>query len=165
MKLVLKRTDYLPTMTIGELNIDGRFFCYTLEDTCRENPKTDAPFEVAYEKVQGETAIPMGTYEVIIDMSMRFGREMPHILNVPGFTGIRIHAGNKPTHTEGCILVGMSKTGKGKDLSGIGMSQIAYTKLFEKIEAAYQHHDNITIEITRMVYADPYAETRYGKMC
>jgi len=148
MKIVVKRTDYLETMTIGELSIDGRFFCYSLEDKCRENPKTDAPFEVAYEKVQGSTAIPVGTYEVIIDMSMRFGREMPRLLDVPGFRGIRIHAGNNPTHTEGCILVGMSKIGKGKDLSGIGMSKIAFNKLFDKIEVAYQHHYNITLEVT-----------------
>lgn len=147
MKIIVKRTDYLPTMTIGEMSIDGRFICYSLEDKCRENPKTDAPFEVVFEKVQGETAIPQGVYEVIIDMSMRFGREMPHLLNVPGFTGIRIHAGNKPTHTEGCILVGMSKVGKGKDLSGIGMSKIAYGKVFDKIEVAYERHDNITLEV------------------
>ena len=69
------------TCTIGELFIDGNFECYTLEDQVREV----AGVPVATWKVPGATAIPVGTYQVTIDLSQRFGKRMLHILNVPGF--------------------------------------------------------------------------------
>ena len=84
----------MPDRTIGDLFLDGHLFCQTLEDKVRE------------EKVYGQTAIPAGRYEVRGTYSKRFKVVMPQIMNVPGFEGIRIHSGNKPEHTEGCLLVG-----------------------------------------------------------
>lgn len=39
-------------------------------------------------KVMHETAIPEGTYEVIVNVSVRFKRKLPLLLDVPYFTGI-----------------------------------------------------------------------------
>lgn len=112
--ITVERTTFTDESTIGELHIDGDLFCYTLEDTCRKGPK-----------IAGQTAIPMGKYGVIIDYSERFGKEMPHILDVPGFEGIRIHSGNTSKDTEGCILLGM-RTGP----NTIYDSKLAYDKFF-----------------------------------
>ena len=57
---------------------------------------------------------------------------MPHILDVPDFTGVRIHAGNTSADTDGCILLG--STWAGKDF--IGNSKIAYKKFFDKLKKA-----------------------------
>jgi len=94
MKITLKRIAYRPTYTIGKLYIDGKYFCDTLEDTKREV------------KIMHETCIPAGSYQVTVNMSNRFKRLMPLLLNVPGFEGIRIHNGSTAAHTSGCILVG-----------------------------------------------------------
>lgn len=98
MKLKLERVYKAETYTIGNLYIDGKFFSDTLEDRVRPDGV----------KVYGETAIPFGTYRVIINRSNRFKRMMPLLLNVPNFEGIRIHNGNTEHDTSGCILVGIN---------------------------------------------------------
>lgn len=98
MELRLKRKALEPEYTIGDLFINGEFFCNTLEDTYRDLSKE--------KKVPGKTAIPYGKYEVILNYSPRFKKELPRLLNVPHFDGILIHGGNTPEDTEGCILVG-----------------------------------------------------------
>jgi hypothetical protein len=101
-KLKLIRTAKRPLYTIGKLYIDGEYFCDTLEDKVR-----DLDVEV---KISGETAIPAGKYEVVVNKSPKFGRELPRLLNVPKFDGILIHRGNSAKDTAGCILVGENKT-------------------------------------------------------
>ena len=100
MKVDVKRTFKGPEYTIGKLYIDGCYFCDTLEDTVRP----------AGQKIAGKTAIPAGTYTVKKTMSPRFKRILPEILNVPGFTGVRIHEGNTAKDTDGCLLLGLNKT-------------------------------------------------------
>ena len=137
MKLELKRKWETSESTIGELYIDGKFFCYTLEDVVRD-PGI---------KVPGETAIPADTYEVIIDKSKRFGRLMPHILNVPMFDGIRIHSGNKAEDTEGCVLVGTQKS-----TDWISGSRDAFNMFFPQLQSALREgkvYITITNEFTR----------------
>jgi hypothetical protein len=119
MKLLLKRLHKTDKSTIGELSIDGKFECYTLEDVERK------------EKVFGKTAIPKGTYEVVMTMSNRFKKRMPLLLNVPGYEGVRIHSGNKPEDTEGCLLLGKTR---GVDV--IGDSRKAIADFYPKLEAA-----------------------------
>lgn len=102
MELILQRTIELPDRTLGILVVNGSKFCYTLEDAVREKPNVP----VSEWKIDKQTAIPSGSYKVVMDYSGRFKKEMLHVLNVPGFSGIRIHSGNLPGDTEGCILVG-----------------------------------------------------------
>ena len=126
MELTLKRFEVTKNSTIGKLLIDGNFECYTLEDIERDV------------KVKAETAIPKGKYKVIITPSNRFKRDLPLLLNVPNFEGIRIHAGNTNQDTEGCILVGQTKS---KDF--VGGSRKAFERLFAKMQKAKEI--NITI--------------------
>ena len=65
----------------------------------------------AAEKIPGETCIPPGRYNLRWTYSPHFKRNLPEVLDVPGFTGIRIHGGNDPEDTDGCILVGMARVG------------------------------------------------------
>ena len=97
--LSLVRTDYLEDRTLGELYVDGTFFCYTLEDAARRDGI----------KIAGKTCIPEGVYPVTLTQSARFGRITPEVQEVPGFSGIRIHGGNRPEDTEGCILAAYNK--------------------------------------------------------
>lgn len=126
MQLTVKRLYKSENSVIGELLIDGIFECFTLEDT--ERPI----------KIKGETAIPVGTYRVIINQSNRFKRLLPLLLNVPNFEGVRIHSGNSNHDTEGCILVGQTR-----NKNYIGQSRKAFDKLFKKMQAA----KDITITI------------------
>ena len=116
MNLRLIRRWPKATCTIGELLIEGEWFCFTLEDV--ERP----------EKIPGETAIPTGRYKVIITHSQRFDRDLPLLVDVPGFTGVRIHAGNTEADTRGCILVG-----KRTLENAIGESRAALEALMEKL--------------------------------
>jgi len=97
MQIQILRKFYTAKSTIGIVSIDGIKCGFSLEDVVR-------PYRI---KVPGETAIPAGTYAVVLDYSPKFKRIMPHVLAVPYFEGIRIHKGNGPEDTEGCILVGL----------------------------------------------------------
>jgi hypothetical protein len=117
MVITIKRLYKTDTSIIGELLVNGIFECFTLEDI--ERPV----------KIKGETAIPKGTYRVIINESNRFKRQLPLLLNVPGFEGVRIHSGNSNHDTEGCILVGQTR-----NKNYIGQSRKAFDKLFKKMQ-------------------------------
>lgn len=99
MELLLQRIAKKSDYTIGRLFVDGRYLCDTLEDCVRE-PGV---------KVPGETAIPAGRYRVIVNVSPKFGRELPRLLDVPGFEGILIHKGNSARDSAGCVLLGENK--------------------------------------------------------
>lgn len=111
MKLLVKRELKKDTYTIGKMYVDGKYFCDTLEDKDRGLKQSDAVSSVQKIKVQHQTAIPVGIYEVIVNKSPRFGRMLPRILNIPGFDGVLIHRGNTDKDTSGCILVGEYKGG------------------------------------------------------
>jgi hypothetical protein len=110
MKFELIRDTFTEHSTIGSLLIDGEHFSYTLEDTDRQRLADGSIIPWAGElKVPGETAIPYGTYQVIINRSKRFKSLMPLLLNVPDFEGVRIHTGNTAENVEGCVLIGYTK--------------------------------------------------------
>lgn len=132
MKLTLERGRPGDGWVCGKLLVDGQFECFTLEDMPR-------PGMV---KVPGQTAIPEGTYQVIVNYSTRFHQLMPLLLNVPGFTGIRIHSGNSAADTEGCILLG-----GGQSPGWVGQSRIAFGKFFPKLEAALEKGEKVFIEV------------------
>ena len=136
MELDLKRTTFNPDCTLGTLSIDGVFEAFTLEDTYRQldNGTVD--------KWKGRTAIPNGRYAVTIDDSVRFGRPMPHVLNVPQFDGIRIHSGNTAEDTEGCILIGRTK-----GTEAIGESRAAFDAFFPKLQAALAAGDSVHLTV------------------
>ena len=119
MLVTIKRLYKTDNSTIGELFVDGIFECFTLEDKERDV------------KIKGETAIPKGTYKVIINESNRFKRLLPLLIDVPHFEGVRIHSGNSNHDTEGCILVGQTR-----NKNYIGQSRKAFEKLFAKMQKA-----------------------------
>ena len=108
MKLLLRRIARKAGYTIGKLYIDGTYFCDTLEDTDRLNKGMSAG-EIAAKKIPNQTAIPEGTYKVIVNVSPKFKRLLPRLVNVPGYEGVLIHRGNTAADTAGCILVGENK--------------------------------------------------------
>ncbi len=129
MELQVKRTDFSEESTIGELSVNDVFECYTLEDKVR-------PVKIA-----GKTAISSGRYEVIINFSQRFQKQLPLLLNVPNYEGVRIHSGNTAANTEGCILVGETKTE-----NFVGESRWAFNRLLEKLKIASET-EKIFLEI------------------
>lgn len=135
--------------TISKLYIDGKYYCDTIEDTVR-----DLPLECPYtsrgqscrcnEKIYSETAIPAGTYKVIVTMSNKFGRELPLLVDVPHFLGIRIHRGNTSKDSSGCIIVGENKV-KGTVINSTKY-EIDITK---KIKEAIANEENVEIIVKR----------------
>lgn len=109
MDILLKRIARKSKYTIGKLYINGEYFCDTLEDTDRGLKQDMGLDEIKKIKVHSETAIPEGKYKIAWTYSQKYKRNMPLLLNVPGYEGIRIHSGNVPAHTQGCILLGQNK--------------------------------------------------------
>jgi hypothetical protein len=107
--------------TEGELLFNGEHQAFTLEPVVRDV------------KIQNETAIPAGTYNVTLTFSPHFNRTLPLINDVPNFEGVRIHPGNTAADTEGCLLVGMNA---GND--SIANSRVAFDALYAKLEAAQE---------------------------
>ena len=132
MHMTLHRRRSALGCTLGDLSINGNHECFTLEDVVRPDG----------EKVYGETAIPAGTYEVTITWSPRFKTRLPILADVPNFSGVRIHPGNKAEDTEGCILVGRSVFP-----DRLGQSRLAFDVLMAKIETAVSRGEHVTIEI------------------
>lgn len=134
MRLELHRIKLGDHATLGNLYVDGALFCHTLEDVVRDLGPDGAG------KVYGETAIPAGTYEVILNLSQRFGRVMPRLVGVPFFTGILIHKGNTAANTHGCILVGDTVAGPDRITHS--------TEAFERLFPLLQRAQSIDITIT-----------------
>jgi len=137
MKLLLHRRWYFVPFTGGDLYIDGRYFCRTIEDRVRDPG----------DKVRGETAIPTGTYKIALTMSPRFGKVLPELLQVPMFSGVRIHSGNTAADSEGCILVG---TATEKDIARTGRiaeSRVTMDRLMALMISTQKRGEGIQITI------------------
>jgi hypothetical protein len=146
MKIRVERQIFDDESTLGQLLIDGVEECFVLEDKVREVP--NEPVESW--KIPHLTAIPYGVYKLIINHSQRFNRDLPLLLNVPGFSGVRIHPGNTSVDTEGCLVVGRRR---GEDF--VGESRAAFGLLYPKIVAAINAGDEVTVEIAK---AEGYLE-------
>ena len=123
MNLVLIRHARRADYTIGRLEDEnGMKISDTLEPTWRD-------YKGGELKIPKKSAIPEGTYRVVITKSQRFGKYLPLLVGVPGFEGVRIHSGNTSRDTEGCILVGQNlQVGK------VLWSRITLEKLMKLIE-------------------------------
>lgn len=130
MDLMLSRFAAVGDATIGTLTVEGKYTCFTLEDVIRDT------------KIFGKTAIPSGSYPVLLCESPRFsdkyekqglGRMVPLLEGVPGYSGVRIHVGNNAEHTHGCVLVGDSWD---KTSASIGGSVAAFKRLMGVLNAS-----------------------------
>ena len=108
MKLELKRIALKPNYTIGKLFINGTYYCDTIEDKVIDLNK-NGKFDDGLNKVMHQTAIPYGTFKVVVNHSPKFNRELPRLLDVPYFEGILIHNGSDQNSSSGCIIVGENK--------------------------------------------------------
>ena len=123
MELILTRIARKAEYTIGRLEDEnGKKLCDTLEPIWRN-------YDGGELKIPKKSAIPEGTYRVVTTYSLRFRKYLPLLVGVPGFEGVRIHAGNTSRDTEGCILVGQNlQVGK------VLWSRITLEKLMKLIE-------------------------------
>lgn len=153
MVLTLDRKYKLPTYTIGKLYIDGEYFCDTLEDKDRGLTDSMSVSEISKIKIKNETAIPTGTYSITLNIvSPRFSvssfykqvcnGKVPRLLNVKGFEGILIHAGNTDKDSAGCLLVGVNKA-KGQVLN----SRETFKELYKLLKDKHDKGEKITIKI------------------
>lgn len=152
MKLKDDRAWRKDTYTIGKFFVNGIRHSESLEDKDRGLNSSMSKAEIISRKVYGKTAIPTGTYKVVLSVSPKFknrawaakyGGLVPEILNVPGFEGIRIHPGTDENSTSGCILVGENKV-KG----GLVNSTKKYYELMDKyLVPAWSRKEEITITI------------------
>jgi len=155
MKLTLKRIFTCPDYTIGHLYIDDVYVCDTLEDTDRGLDNDMSEKEISSKKIKGVTAIPTGTYKILMNVvSPRFskveyykricGGKVPRLENVKGFSGVLIHCGNSAKHTEGCLLLGYNKI-KGAVVD----SRKAFEMVYNKLDIANKIGQPIYITIKR----------------
>ncbi len=141
-ELILERKIFTDKSTIGELSCNGTFLCFIIEDKVRENET----------KIYGQTAIPYGKYKIVVTKSNRFSKlagkdiYLPLLMNVEGFEGVRIHTGNRPEDTEGCLLPGtVYETDK------VLNSRTAFIKLNELINTSLKEGEVwITVKKTNL---------------
>ena len=105
MELLLDRKYLKSNYTIGNLYINGKYYCNIIEDAVRDINK-NGTFDCGELKISGHTAIPYGEYEVQVTYSSKFKRKLPLLLNVKHFEGIRIHRGNTQEDSSGCLIPG-----------------------------------------------------------
>lgn len=145
MRILLQRHALKAGYTIGRMEINGRYFCDTLEDTDRGLRESMTEDEIAALKVKGATAIPTGTYRIDMQTrSPRFGRVLPRLVSVKGYAGVLIHSGNTAADTEGCILVGENRE-RGKVLN----SRATLEDLLVFLRSAQAEGEEIELTITR----------------
>ena len=149
--------EHLPRRFVSTLDtrlLNGEtYFCDTLEPAWRnllgiglpaeeENERLGRVSGKKAQKMKGTTAIPEGTYPVVITKSPRFKKWLPLLQGVPDFEGIRIHAGNYPDDTQGCILVGENKE-KGMVVN----SRIWLKRLLDKMTEARERDEAIWMTV------------------
>ncbi len=130
MEITLERKIFNPNSTEGNLYINGKWFCHTIEDVVRAEPgkwNTDL-------KVYSKTAIPYGKYPVLATWSARFKRILTGVFSVPDFEGIRIHNGTSELSSAGCIIVSYKDDGKNHRLINDKAAMNDLCKLVEKTQ-------------------------------
>ena len=144
MELRLERKYRSSKYCIDKLYINGKYFSDALEDPDRGLTDSMSLEEIKKIKVKGNTCIPYGTYNVTITYSPRFKKNLPLINNVKGFEGIRIHSGNTPQDTEGCLLLGFNRV-KGQVVD----SRVTVSKFITQIQQALNKGEKVIMTITK----------------
>lgn len=142
MKIDLHRKWRKTGYSIGILSINGIRICETVEDQDRGLKAELSPATIKQLKVKGETAIPVGTYQVVITYSPRFKKNLPLLMAVPGFEGVRIHSGNTAKDTEGCILCGRNTA-----VGTVTNSRYWTGKVIDMIQKALNDKETVTITV------------------
>lgn len=132
--------------TLSTIMIDGVKMGYVLEDTDRGLTDLMPLVDIARIKIHGRTAIPIGRYQVQVTYSMRFKRLLPILINVRGFTGIRIHSGNTHQNTEGCLLPGLYRRFADGDYQ-VNNSRDLFNSIFPQIQAALRAKSEVWITV------------------
>ena len=138
---------------MSNLIIDGKIFCNVLEDADRNLDSSMSLDKILELKRPSITAIPRGTYEIALDVvSPRFGSKpfykevcdgkLPRLLNVKGFDGVLIHAGNTVDDTSGCLLVGQSNNN-----IQLLNSRDTFKELYKLLKDRHDKGEKITIKI------------------
>ena len=142
MKIRLHRKWLKKGYSIGILYVNGERICETLEDTDRGLQEFNPLEEIKAKKIPGETAIPIGTYQITWTYSPRFKKMLPLLNGVPGYEGVRIHSGNRAQDTEGCILCG-----RNTEPGTVTSSRYWTGKVNSLIEKAIKNKEEVTITI------------------
>jgi len=145
VEFLLKRKHFTELSTIGELFVHGRYICDILEDKDRGLDESHDIKAIIAAKVYGHTAIPTGRYEIMITYSPKYKKDVPEVTNVKGWKGIRIHSGNVPDHTEGCLIPGIKDSAPDK----VMMSKDATAKVNTIIKVAIDEGKRVFIKITK----------------
>lgn len=156
MKIIINRKYKKEAYTIGEMSIDGKYFCSTLEDKDRGLTQDMPAALIATKKVYGQTAIPTGTYEITLDIvSNRLSKypfyievcegKVPRFLNVSGFEGILFHVADGPRGAE--LLHGCIGVGKNKIKGGLLEGKETFKKLYKKMEEVKNKGEKIIVTI------------------
>ena len=151
LELLCRRISSGDESTLGTLfdttDLDKpEFLCYILEDQFNEP------------KIPGETRIPAGRYKITLrnegGMTQRYGKRFPGLhkgmiwlLDVPGFTFIYMHIGNKDDDSEGCLLVGDGQISNVEERGQIMSSVIAYRRLYARIVSQIEANSDVWITV------------------
>ena len=148
MELLVTRISSGVEATLGTLHdvtSGAKFLCYTLEDQYQEV------------KVAAETRIPPGRYQIKLrtegGMLQRYKKRFPWnhgmlwLQDVPGFTFIYIHVGNKDDDSEGCLLVGDGQISNVEERGQVTSSVAAYRRLYAHITGALENGEEVWIDI------------------
>ena len=166
MKISIYRDLFYDNATIGQLFIDGMFACHTLEPHAINWARQKKEF--------GKTAIPSGTYNIVLSPSAKYKALMPYLEDVPYFSGVMIHPGNFAKDTQGCILVGWHYW---QNVIGVYDSRKTFAPVLAMIKDAYNRSEPIVVEVCdRLPLIDPveihpaftdlyhnFTRVRYGK--
>ena len=131
IKLRLKRRYKGSKYTIGKLFINDEYFCDTIEDIDRGLKSSMSVEYIKKKKVYAETAIPTGTYKIEMTYSNKFKRILPLLVDVKGFSGIRIHRGNTEKDSSGCIVIGENKV-KGRIINSTPYEVVLVKRLLDE---------------------------------
>ena len=152
LNVTLERRYRCNEYTIGRMMVGSIVTSDTLEDKDRGLTSDMSLAAIKLRKIFGKTAIPTGTYRVKLTYSTKFasrswakkyGGLVPEILDVKGFSGVRIHPGNDQYATEGCPLVGENKV-KGKVINSVAK----YCELMDNhLMPAHRRNDEIWITV------------------